>query len=293
MISNSHDEGYVRDKPLSKGFYQLKFSYELAEDKGVLVVRPKVDSGYSSYNPLTEGSPPAKQLRRPNDKDKFWGPHIHLARVKTESDVLEFANKWGLLGLWNVEKYSKLDHLQDIGSTYGLLGNYSKWYRWELPPDLDVPYISLDPDTGEYKATGPRSFGSQITFQEPVAEFLEAAEEFRVWEKNLTYTEEQAELQTYDLPKACRPAISYNPTTGRWIIVWDLWSLHDAIYLRTAFERAEGGSKGFHYCKRCGEVFLRKHLKDEFCSRLCQSNYHSLKSKKAKIRGEKSKIKED
>jgi hypothetical protein len=168
--------------------------------------------------------------------------------VDSEKDALGYANAWGLLGLWKVDRYRSF--LPDEGRD---------WYRWEFPPGVKPPFASL------------------VCYQEPVEAFLAAVEDYRVWLKNLDYEQENLSYGGHLLTGCC-PRFGYDPSKGRWSLDWQIESLYEAIYLRTALDYA-GGKYGFRRCKKCNRLFLAKREKDSFCSYRCQNNYFVSKSK--------------
>ncbi|WP_226655883.1 hypothetical protein [Pseudalkalibacillus hwajinpoensis] len=53
-------------------------------------------------------------------------PFVSLAKLNTENEdeILQFANKWGLLGLWKEKEYKNADNLPQVP---GL--DFSLWFK--------------------------------------------------------------------------------------------------------------------------------------------------------------------
>lgn len=240
---------------LTNGTYWWRCRFELVKDSGVWVIRPDHNFQIQFYQPLKEGEKP-KQPKKPDDEEQNWGPHIHLARIKKEEEVIAFVNRWGLLGLWNTGRFASPIFLPDRGSVQEMFGEqYSEWYLWNLPPGINPQYPNL------------------IMHQEPLHTFMEAAEEYQTWLDNLSSSEGNNENAVYSL-SGCTPGIVYDASAGKWDLCWSFGSLYKIIYLRTALEQAEAYK--FIRCAwpHCKKLFAAKLPKDRFCSSRCQNNYY-------------------
>lgn len=246
-----------KEDVLRSGELWWKCRFELVKDDGLRVIRPSLDSQVEFYDPLKEGKRPEVQLSQAVDAGQFWAPHVHLARVKNEEGVLEFANRWGLLGLWGIKRYRTF--FPDEGKR--------DWFRWEFPPGVKP------------------SFASLVCRQEPVEVFLVAAEDYQTWLSNLEHGQAEDTVSLFELEE-CSPKLSYSPGEGGWNLAWGIDSLYSAIFLRTALDLA-GGSYGFRRCKwtKCGRFFLAKNERDVFCSFRCQNNYFATRSKEKRKGG--------
>lgn len=256
---------HERKKVLRESFQWWRARFELVKDGSVWVIRPDIESTVGFYNPLKEGERPAKQLRRPNDTEQEWGPHVHLARVKGEEDILRFVNKWGLLGLWEIKRYSENANLAgNKGTVNHPIKDmvYSKWFLWDLPHDKKIPYKFL------------------VCHQEPLWLVETAVEEYQTWCENLLISREEKSASNFEIP-GCTPTIVNNPTTNSWELYWGINSLYEAIHLRYALELIEG-NYGLRKCKRCNNHFVARLKTDVFCSERCQNNYFVSESKRKK-----------
>lgn len=259
------EDGFKREEILRSGNLWWRCRFELVKDEGLSVIRPSLDSRVEFYNPLKGGKQPDGQLMWPDDQD--WSPHVHLARVKDEEDALGFANRWGLLGLWEVEPYrwAALLFPQRGTKKEFLEKEYSLWYEWSIPEGTLYPQY--------------------VCHQEPVLIFLEAAKSYQKWLDQLTCEKEEEPdrfhlhgLASYGLE------LRWEPKERRWELGWGIDSLYGAIRLRAALDLA-GGAYGFRRCKwaKCGRPFLAKHEKDRFCSYRCQNNFFATESKMKKL----------
>lgn len=263
---------FSRKEVLRDSTMWWKCSFELVKDSGIWVIRPQIDSEIEFYYPLKEGERPGKQLSYPKDEGQKWAPHVHLARVENEKDALEFVNKWGLLGLWNVaENNFKYAPMLAPGIDRGFNNeeDYSLWYEWSFPPGIRPVY--------------PQYF----CHQEPVDMFMEASYKYKRLINNLKTEQEEGINSIYGL-WGCLPRFGYSSKEKRWVMDWQFNSLYDALRLRVALDLS-GGAYGFRHCKweRCGRPFLAEHDTDKFCSYRCQNNYFSAESKRRKKEGKK------
>jgi len=252
---------FKREETLRSGNLWWKCRFGLVKDEGQLVIRPSVNSLIEFYNPLKDGKRPGQQLMTPTEQD--WAPHIHIARVKDEEGALEFANLWGLLGLWELNSYREAPLLFPQRGTVKefLEKEHSLWFQWDIPGGILYPQY--------------------ICHQEPVLLFLEAAERYRRWLDQLSREKEEESGNFHLHGLDCNPDLRWEPEGKRWEFSWSFDSLYKAIRLRAALDLA-GGVYGFRRCKwaKCGRFFLAKNAKDRFCSYRCQNNYFAMESKK-------------
>jgi len=264
---NFLEDDFKREGVLQSRNLWWKCQFELAEDEGQLVIRPSLDSRIEFYNPLKEGKRPDGQLMSPDEEAQNWSSYIHLARVKDEKDALEFANNWGLLGLWGIEPYrwAALLFPQRKAKKEFLEKEHSLWYEWAIPKGTLYPQY--------------------VCYQEPVLLFLEAVKSYQKWIDKLACEQEKEPgglhlhgLVSYGLE------LRWEPEEKRWELGWTYDSLYNAVYLQAALNLA-GGAYGFRRCKwaKCGRSFLAKHEKDRFCSYRCQNNFFATESKMKKL----------
>lgn len=256
---------FERESPLERGNFWWRCRFEIVKDEGIPVIRPVLDSTVDFYSPLKDGSRPKRQIQYPDDKSQLWAPHAHLARVNTEDEILEFVNHWGLLGLWKMKRYAKADFMPERDTIKPMFDyEHSKWYLWNFPDGVKP------------------AFPTEVCHQEPLSEFMAAADNYKEWLRNLTYSREEGMNSAYSIP-GCSPNIIFDASNNRWELLWSYENLLAAIYLSTAIGCA-GGEYGFKSCKhkKCGKPFLAKHEGDQFCSTRCQNNYFSGANKRAK-----------
>lgn len=244
-----------------------------------LIIAPKKDSDCWWYVPplpptereaASQAAPWEKRPGRPDD----WNiaPHLHLARINPDSpeEILGFVNKWGLLGLWRVERYCMDPGVEGKGywplrsseemAFFNALGvnwfmpwvpeEYSAWYRWD---------------------GGPTPLHR---FCEPVSSFARAVRDYQA------VLEACGTRDVADQDAECDLAFRFNRflvgcapqfVSGERKIGWVFPSLLHAIYL-AAFLSVVQGNLCFKRCKneKCRRLTLLPEIK-EYCSTACKN----------------------
>lgn len=215
--------------------------------------------------PSEEYGPPKKRPDYPDSPEQAYAPHIALARLDPwdEKQVLEFADRWGLLGLWQTEQWRHRTPLlaPNKNGPMGLNGEpeYSGWYVNE----------ELRRQLGTYRHS----------FCEPLELFALAAEEYQKLCQRLAAADGGANeaiamaewafggvLGGYAAP---RPV--YDHEKKAWRFGWQCSSLLGWIYLLTFLDLVEGN--GLKRCARekCGKFFFSSRSSTRFCSAACKN----------------------
>lgn len=241
--------------------------YRVIEDEGVPVVAPDPEVSLEGYDPIEEAPPLSIRPRR--REEHFQTPHLHLAYLGgldplTEQDVLNFANRWGLLGLWRVEEYrlfvptlARMKQLSGGGDSKGIVirldgSPCSRWYGGYGQPN-----------------------------QEPLEAFAQAAQDFRVALDMATEVTSQrnhywqmVEVAARLRLDGCRMVPFFR--LGRWRLAWQYPSLLHALRLRAILDLT--GGTGLRRCKRrrCGMLFIPPANTTgptaEYCSDACRES---------------------
>ncbi|WML56669.1 hypothetical protein [Neobacillus sp. PS2-9] len=218
------------------------------------------------YNPLEiEGL--SKRPNKPTENNV--SPEVALARIDVNKkvEILNFVNRFGLLGLWAHPKYCKAEGLE--GFEYSRLINqveYSNWYRhprkmgiygWMEPLQLFVKAVHdyqtlLDKTTAVEETIGTNlDTEGEVSF--PVNHF---------WREQL---------------KGAHLAPIWDG--GKWSLGWEYQSLLSALYLKIALNKVAG--KMVRRCrkKRCGKFYIDDHKDNGFCSEHCKVAFYTASSK--------------
>ena len=221
------------------------------------------------YDPLAAGGPNPEKMPLSRDDWKS-APHTHLARIHLGTDeetgdgheILEFANKWGLLGLWKVDKY-RLETpslaFEDRGVVYPLVGQpYSAWYKAEPPlpqeplarwcEPLDVCVLAIQ----QYQRFCTILAGEIEEYEKEEGRYR------RLFEAVHGLFPRGIELQ---------PILYPDSTLG---FTWGCPSLLHACYLRMYLELS--GGKRLVRCAfgGCSNLFITRDSRQMYCSRHCQ-----------------------
>lgn len=210
------------------------------------------------YDPLT----PQNITRRPRYPEECEGaaPHLDLARLDGSVDgVLQFVNRWGLLGLWACPAYQKAEGLPIRSQATNLRGEkYSTWYHH------------------------PHKMG-RYRWQEPLPLFAQAVRDFQETLDELTRIPQAGDralivqLRFNERLKGIRPLANYEKQG--WSIGWEFRSLLDVVHLLTLLDLL--GGRTFRRCRkrRCGNIYLTKHPENQYCSDLCRKAHQIQRSR--------------
>lgn len=104
----------MRKEYIDNNAVSIKRQYEITQVNGIDFLTIKKGSSENIYDPLAFESN-LKRPIKPEDHLDF-GPHVALARINPNKveEILDFVNKWGLLGLGKTEKYSNLHWLSEL-----------------------------------------------------------------------------------------------------------------------------------------------------------------------------------
>lgn len=281
------------DNPINEDILPLyttawfQLDYSLEEKGGIFYIVAKENSRPEYYQPL-EAQPPKNKKGRPYKQPHYpegWNelPHIHLARINTEKteDILEFVNRWGLLGLWRVEKYREWPwplHVdskkQSIYQGKPLEGKFLKCY---INPTFENKKSEFYPHR----------------FQEPLPVFIEAVKEFQdlftLLEGDVNQKSEAQDLLNKYIRECYPVAWHITEPKEQWISHWQTPSLLHACYLLTWLDLIAVCK--YRRCKyyHCQKIFIVKHPGEEYCSFRCKENakrfryYHNVEKKKKTI----------
>ena len=261
-----------------------RFRYELRQDDHntlVWKIEPVRGLRHRSrrYNPLTAGDPnlagadQALPSKLPRSRDEWKeAPHTHLARLRIgtaaapgdASEVLEFVNRWGLLGLWRVDNYRLMVPslaLENRGIFKPLDGPpCSAWYRVVPPLPKHHPLAR---------------------WCEPLDVFVLAVQQYQRFCAILAGETERSEgaedrssLRRFEAVYELFPqGVELRPGLGpgdRWELAWRCPSLLHACYLRMYLERWGGGRVVRCGFEGCGRLFTTRDSRQTYCSVRCQ-----------------------
>ncbi len=242
------------------------------EPEPVQCIVAVADSPVNWYEVLTGWEAPAKQPGRSEGSDLKYAPHAALARLNAwqEEEALGFVNRWGLLGLWNVERYKHVAPFlaphRAGPSDWSGEEEYSGWYMWDELREKGGTYLH--------------------SFCEPLELFAAAAEEYQRLCRHLTASKESREEATQAewgltgwLHQCAHPRPVYDYKTGTWRFGWECNSLLGRecnsllgwIYCLTFLEQVQG--LGFRRCARpnCGKLFIPTRPNSTYCSFTCKN----------------------
>jgi hypothetical protein len=258
-----------------------RLKYALIEEDGVLYVAA-TEEPYSPdcwYQPL-DAPPPKRQPKRPEGWQEW--PHLHLARLDPDSpeDILAFANRWGLLGLWNVKKYRERTPPLWQGEEWkARFRGVEAWFsRWYLNP-------AFESRPGPWKLH---------RYREPVPAFAAAAEDFQNF-VSLAQGEKPRGLSERHAPKnpddrksvaqdllnhylaECFPVAWYLGAGEGWKTHWQVPSLLHACYLLVWLDIT--GLREYRVCahRTCRRIFVPTRPNVRYCSDMCQENAKRLR----------------
>jgi hypothetical protein len=267
------------------GFWR-KCLYEIKDKGGVPTIVSISRSLVSEYNPL-EIAP--LEVQPETAADHFENsPHMALLHLdtKNEDDIIKFVNRWGLLGLRFIEKYSRADDLpsahQDIipNSTPSSRVNrdrfqvpvYSSWYEDRTKK---TPYKRQEPLPMFVKAVLDYQLicntllkGNDFVCVMELNYFLEGVSPANYWIEE-------------DEANSGREKVK-----GRWQAGWRFRSLLEALYLQFSLHLNAGGIR---QCKKkgCFNYFVQSQFDPDYCSKACKWNENNknsqIKKKKEQI----------
>lgn len=260
-------------KALKKGKQWWKFSnYKYEESKeGIILILPTENSIGKWINPLDHlNNNPNTQPEAPNNN---YAPHIDLQNLDLDSNknILEYVNKWGLFGLWDVPPYKKRKIIEynDKGlSKKGALSNeqHSLWYEYE-----------------EYKN---KNYIYRKWFCEPLLLWKEAATKIQDLSKMILDAKSNKDnifeiMTLFDL-KSINPTPYFNEKKNEWEFGWEYSNLYHAIYLMIYLDLVEGAKYEVCQNESCKQIFKSTNNKRIYCSTNCENAQTTRVTRKRK-----------
>jgi hypothetical protein len=241
-----------------------RLAYFIEERKGIKYIVATRNSDQEEYDPI-QLDPPHKQPKQRDEHSKST-PHIALARLDSNSEdkILEFVNRWGLLGLWYVPHYTSIEYIRNEDDKESLLKEDNlTWFRH--------PHKN-----GRYGWREPLA-----VFKQAVMDYQEDLENINGKETN----EERAlvtDLRVNRVLEGCSPATSWYKESQKRVNGWRFNSLLSAIYLRTLLDHQAGILKK---CRRknCSKIFSSRNPVSEYCSEPCKKAFHTQASRNKSI----------
>jgi hypothetical protein len=261
-----------------------RLQYEIVEEPQppesheptVPVITALEESELEWYDPLHEGELPAIQgAYRDEDSAYQSTPHMHLARLDLSSRdaILEFVNKWGLLGLWEVPEYRNLEPFlaEEKKPPKGFEDRpCSGWYlseRYRPSPEGVNP-------SGKYLHTFCEPLetfcAAAGAYQRDVDRAVRAAEEGNTWE-----APEVCRLFTLH---GCQLAPVYDKDASKWELGGQCRSLLDWIRFRTVLDMV--APHRIRKCPGCGRVFVPANKRAKYCNRACNNKVQVAKHRR-------------
>ncbi|MDK2887922.1 MAG: hypothetical protein PWP72_800 [Thermoanaerobacter sp.] len=259
----------------------FRLEYELTEENGIAYITATDRPFDAWYQPL-DVPPLTKQPHRPEGWQQW--PHMHLARLNTKSpeEILEFVNRWGLLGLWNIPGYCEwTPWLQEEYEPYQTKGVKLFHEAWFSKHYINPAY------------EGRRGPYNLHRYREPLEAFIDAAQEFQMFvalangEKPEGYrhapkSPEDRKSEAQDILNRyladCRPVTWYiAKLKEQWHTHWQAPSLLHCCYLLVWFDLT--GLREYRRCRHrpCGGFFVATRPNVDYCSTRCYENAKRLR----------------
>lgn len=259
----------IQNDPVSKSNLPIPFlvtewfrsSYKLEKRGHIYYINSEEGSKVEKYSPNVD--PLEKQPQYPKEWKTM--PHIHLARldIRKPEEVLDFVNRWGLLGLWRVKGYSEWP-----------------WPRYKDPEEKPLYYDRHFKVvfSEHYLKHGDLNNGKNyyLCFQEPLPAFIDAAKEFQFMSNLLNGNADdksEAEEIISKYIKDIRPVVWYlTEPKEQWSTHWDSPSLLHTCYLHIWMDLM--ALRKYRKCnhERCNSFFVVSRSDEEYCSYRCKNN---------------------
>jgi hypothetical protein len=243
------------------GWFKANFTLETVNEISYIVS----NSSWTLYK-LPEYQPPQKQPLHPEDWNKN-APHLWLNKVKTDNleSILDFVNKWGLLGLWRVKEYR--EWRPDKSESEFHTGEFGDRIS---PQYLAEAYLE-NPDKYKESSASP-------PLREPLPPVIEAINEFQTFMKHMeeiSNAEKAANLLNKYL-RDCGPCVFCTDSEDlktKWIAP----SLLNYCYLMVWLDKTN--ARDYRRCqnRHCNTIFIPKRRDAKFCSNQCQLNAKRLR----------------
>lgn len=253
-----------------------RFEYYIVYVDSVPVISVKpgtVPNGrFDLYSPFEAGAAPGEQ---PAAKDEHKEtPHGHLALLNPddEREVLEFVNRWGLLGLWKVDEYRMWPFpavaMPDIGAyTYEKIDTPTGQATIGLGDDFSLWYLTNAKSESAF-------FIEPHRFREPLALFARAVRQYQAL-CDVISSDDETPRPFYDrdgnlisnLAEECVPV--FDRAGAGWNMAWSCPSLLHTIYLRTMLDVTQRRRLKRCARKNCRAFFVPANPRAEYCSEAC------------------------
>lgn len=272
------------DVPPVRATSWFRLQYELVEKEGITYIAATdkpFDPQNGWYQPLDYASP--KQQPTWPEEWEGW-LHLHLARLKAgnSEEVLQFVNRWGLLGLWNVRDYKDWSPWGE-SETYQVKGKKGVYEAYFSRHYVNPVYEGRREP--EYKLHW---------YREPLEAFRWAVEEFQRFvalahgEKPEGYpyapkTPQDRKSEAQDILNRyladCSPVTWYIARPKEeWVTFWRAPSLLHCCYLLVWLDLT--ALREYRRClhQRCGGFFIPTRSNEDYCSVRCYENAKRLRN---------------
>lgn len=233
---------------------------------------------------------PAKQPAWSESAEQEYAPHVALARLDpwNEREVLRFVNRWGLLGLWAVDRYKEGAGLF-AGSKPGPKDwtgeeKHSGWYIWDefYRQSSKGLYMHSFCEPVELFAQAAEEYQRLHCFlaaakgsdapPELLARFIEAGDDHEALRDPQAAAREAGHRLSGWVHECAHPRPIYDAQKHAWQFGWECNSLLGWIYLMTFLDLVEG--RGFKRCARrnCGKLFIPTRPNAMYCSFTCKND---------------------
>lgn len=219
--------------------------YEIIAIDNVEFIVPKKDSTVREYE-VAEYTTVENLIMKQPQIPTAWNnvPFIHLLRINPDDkkDILEFVNRWGLLGIAGVYEYTK-----------------------NLPESYFFDHSYLNDDNGTTWDYGNR---------EPLTVFIKAVKEFQF--THAMACESRPELKKKALQNinlalhTCTLACNIN-SDNSFQLWWDCNTLLHACYLSYSLNLGETSQYRICSHKKCNKTFRITKSNQKYCSDACQN----------------------
>lgn len=237
---------------------------------------------------------PAKWGVVSHDPLTLSGLHIEFASIRTAQDVIQFANRYGMLGYCYALKVPGSESVAALGESLPFWLHHVGQVRlfralWQLVEAVDNAKLdryvnrSTEPDSLIFTEEAYREFANEFTLRSQRTYFE------GTYSSGLTFARPQpiddspasqlahtgiVSTLNFEIQEATRVFVS-PPDPGPYIAVTDLLG---AIYWQLAGEMM-GSNPVFKYCQHCQGVIHDARANAKYCSDTCRQKAFQLKKK--------------
>jgi hypothetical protein len=270
----------------------FRSQYELIEVNGVIFISPIANNGIDYYDPFKEK--PLEYLPKTKKEHLESCPHVALARInlKDNEEILEFVNKWGLLGLWEIPKFLQCDfklnqykfNIDEIFEHPHKRGKAAKREPLHLFIQAASEYQNYISKYTQYEeGLGNLSLSKEkhdkilddlsneegIDSQKVIKKIALKQKVSEQQIQNVIKIYISSQLLTTNLNEYLRnssPQSYFSGSPAKNKSGWYFNSLLSAIYLKTSLD------KPFRHCEWCSELFISNNPINKYCSVRCGNN---------------------